>query len=76
MFAEGFGDAMTGKELARAIEKHKGIVFVPAAFPNDPYIQAVKKDLISYFAKKGDDETGLTFTAYSSRAYVTVDPSV
>lgn len=64
---------MLAKDLAKAIEKHKGIVFVTAHWDTLTYIQAVKKDLISFFKRRGNAETGLLLEVYSDRAYIGAD---
>lgn len=64
---------MLAKDLAKAIEKHKGIVFVQTNWTSETWIQVVKKDIIEHFKRKGNEETMLLLNVYSDRAYVDGD---
>lgn len=65
---------MTGNELAAAVRKHKGPVFITASFEPQPFISAVKKDLTAYFSKKGSVEMFLKINAYpNGNAFIVAD---
>lgn len=64
---------MTGRELANAILKFKGKVFVTANFTEETYVQIVKTDLAAHFKRKGNVETGLKLNEYTGQAFVSMD---
>lgn len=58
----------TGNQIVKELRKHKGKVYIPAAF--GPYIYVVKSDLIRYFEQQGDKETGCEFHNDNGNAFV------